>query len=1080
VGASTPSRAGDGGGRVWFSLLGPLEVVGDHGPAALGSRRQRALLAMLLLDANHVVGPDRLIDGLWGDAPPPKALASVQSYVSNLRRILEPDRPPRTPARLLLSRGTGYAISVARDQLDVAVVEDLLDTAASAETPDAALAAYDRALAVWRGPPLEEFTEPFAVGARARLEERRGAAEEDRVEVLLTLGRLDGAIADLELLVEQAPLRERRRRQLVLALARAGRQVDALASHRRYVRWLADEFGLDPSPAFVQLHDAVLRHELSDPAPRPAAGGTTRGEAPAPPADPPTTPLPAADLLGRSAELDRLHVIVTDALAGRGRLVLLSGEPGIGKSRLLGSTLAAARTAGCLVALGRCYEGGAAPAFWPFVELVRSLASDDDAEIAAGAAVLLGTLAGDGSRPQGALSDILEPTARFLVADAISAFVRTAARRRPLVLGLDDLYGADPDSLEVLVRLAPELPTLPVVLVGTLRTADLPEDHPLTAALGELGRQTDVDRLALRPLDLDATTALLARESGGVPDETTAATVHRRTGGNPFFTVELARLLGAGSGDPTLDVPAGVRDVLRLRLGRLPEATRDVLRVAAVCGRSFPLDLVAAARRTSMGATLDDLEHALRAQLVDEDPATPGGYRFSHVLVQEALLGTMTALRRAHLSASLAELLSVRADEHPARWIEVAHHATEAIPVTGPLAAVEPLSRAAVHAVGINAHELAQQLVLRRLDVIAALPAGPDRDRLELAAQADRCAVLPITTGWHALELQDASRRVQELGSAIGDLDAVTRGLSAASAHATVRGDYAESERIFARQSALAVRTGDPAHAFLAAHGMAMVHLFHGELEDAARVYGTADELIAVVDPADAGAFRIPPDRMVAVAHHASLWALVLWLQGDQEASDAQLARAHEVALRVGHLQTIWTVWLSHLLRDAMAGDAAAVLDGDARRRAEAPTLRSPLVDGLIRLPVAWATARSGTASDVHVLADAIAHLTQEGALVFGGLARGLLADTWLQHGHPERALETVDDGLAFMARTGELMWHAELLRLRAEAFRRLGRRRAASDAVAAAATSARAQGAVALTRRIAATAPSEVPAPSK
>jgi DNA-binding SARP family transcriptional activator len=1065
---------------VWFSLLGPLEVLSHTGPVALGSRRQRALLAMLLLEANHVVGPDRLVDGLWGEAAPPKALASVQSYVSNLRRVLEPDRPPRTPARLLLSRGAGYAISLPRDQLDIAVVEDLLETAAVAGTPDAALAAYDRALAVWRGPPLEEFAaEPFAVGARARLEERRTAAEEDRVDVLLTLGRLDTAIADLELLVEQAPLRERRRRQLVLALARADRQVDALAAHRRYVRLLAEEYGLDPGPAFVQLHGAVLRHELASPSGRPAANGASRGEGARPPEATPS-PEPTPDLLGRDAELDRLHAIVTDAVAGRGRLVLLSGEPGIGKSRLLVSTLAAAEGADCLVALGRCYEGGTAPAFWPFVELVRSLAGADDDEIASRATALLATLAGDGSRPQGALSEVLEPTARFLVADAITAFVRTAATRRPLVLGLDDLYGADPDSLEALVRLAPELPTLPVVLVGTLRTADLPDDHPLTAALGELGRRADIDRLALRPLDLEATTALLARESGCVPDADTATAVHRRTGGNPFFTVELARLLGAGTGDPTLDVPAGVRDVLRLRLGRLPEPTRDVLRVAAVCGRSFPLELVAAARRSSVGTTLDELELALTAQLVDEDHAAPGVYRFSHVLVQEAILGTMTALRRAHLSASLAELLTTRADQDPTRWIEVAHHATEAIPVTGPLAAIEPLSRAAVHAVGINAHELAQQLVHRRLDVLAALPDGPDRDRLELAAQTDRCAVLPITTGWHSPELQQASRRVQELATTLDDLDAVTWGLSAASSHATVRGDYAESERIFVRQSAIAARTGAPAHAFLAAHGMAMVHLFHGELEDADRVYGTADELIAVVDPGDAGAFRIPPDRMAAVAHHASLWALVRWLEGDLVASDAQLARAHEVALRVGHLQTIWAVWLSHLLRDAMAGDAAAVLDGDERRRAEAPTLRSPLVDDLIRLPVAWATARTGTARDVTALADAIAHLTQDGALVFGGLARGLLADVWLHHGFPERAITAVDDGLAFMARTGELMWHAEVLRLRAEAWRRLGHGRAATEALAAAATSARAQGAVALVRRIAATTPSEVPAPSK
>jgi DNA-binding SARP family transcriptional activator len=1053
---------------VKFSLLGPLEVRDSTGrPVDLGSRRQRALLALLLLDANRVVAVDRLIDGLWGEAAPPKAAASIQSYVSNLRRVLEPDRPPRSPARMLVSRVPGYAIVIERDQLDVLAFEDLVASAraASGEDPHRALAELDDALALWRGAALAEFADdPFATGELARLEERRAAAEEDRIDVLLRLGQLDAAIADLGRLVEQQPLRERRQRQLVTALYLSGRQTDALEAHRRHVAHLAEEFGLDPSPEFLALRDAVLRHEIAlEPAP-PAPARTTRPDE--------TAPAPVFELIGRDEELARFDELLDVTLRGSGGIILVSGEPGIGKTRLLETMLERAASRDMLTALGRCYEGGAAPAFWPFVEAARALHASADDDLAELTGRLLAAVQPERSDLAGTdqVAAVMQPASRFLVADEITAALKAIAEHRPVMVGLDDVYGADPDSLEALVRLGSMLPSVPAVVVATLRTAELPADHPLAAALGELGRIPDVERIDPRPLDVEETRRLLSRESFAETDLDTASRIHERTDGNPFFTVEMARLLRSDQADPDREIPAGVRDVLRLRLGRLPEETQAVLRAAAVYGRTFPLDVVAAVQRAAEAETLDHLERALASQLVGEDVRT-GDYRFTHVLVQQAIADSMTALRRSHLHAAVAGVLTPRAQQRPDLWVEVAHHAVEAIPVTGPEPAVEPLARAAVHAVAVNAHELAQQLVERRLQVIATLPPGPDRDVTELCAQVDLCAVLPITTGWHTPRLQAASRRVQELGRATGDLDAVTRGLSAGSSHSTVSGRYDESREIFTRQEAIYERTRRSDHGFLMMHGISMVHLFAGELDEAETAYRQSDEFLAVADPGDGAALRIPPEGMAGAAHHASLWALVRWLAGDSDGAASLVARARGIAHRDGHLQTIWAVWLSRMIVDYFAGDAAAAVAGDQERREAAATLRSPLVDALIGVPAGWGAAALGDASACRVIAGLIDDLTNSGALVFGATYRGMLADAELRHGNDEAARVAADDGIAFAERVGERMWLGELQRLRATALRRLGRTDEAREAVGAAWTTIVTQGAWGLRSRIAAEA---------
>jgi DNA-binding SARP family transcriptional activator len=238
-----------------FRLLGPLEVVEDGSSLALGGGKQRALLAMLLLHANEVVGTDRLIDELWGESPPLTVNKSIHVYVSRLRKELGEER--------LVTRSPGYVLHVEPDELDLQRFEALLAEARDGDADAATTARTLReALALWRGSPLADLAyEPFAQSAIARLEELRWAALEARIDADLASGRHEELVGELQALVAEHPLRERLHAQLMLALYRSGRQADALEAYRTARELLMDELGLDPGEELRRLEAAILRQD---------------------------------------------------------------------------------------------------------------------------------------------------------------------------------------------------------------------------------------------------------------------------------------------------------------------------------------------------------------------------------------------------------------------------------------------------------------------------------------------------------------------------------------------------------------------------------------------------------------------------------------------------------------------------------------------------------------------------------------------------------------------------------------------------------------------------------------------------
>ena len=266
-----------GDGRLYFAVLGSFRVDKDGSELDLGPRLQRVLLAILVVEAGRVVPVDRLLDLLWREEPPAAAIASVQAYVSQLRRVLEPGRAARAPARVLVTQDPGYVLRVADDQVDTlrfhALVRQAHNDLAGGQ-PAAAAAGLEDALALWRGNPLAEFAgESWAVPTVAPLTEAHDLATEARIDAWLALGRHARAAAELEAMVEARPLRERRWGQLIVATYRCGRQADALRAYQRCRIVLADELGLEPGPELRRLEAP------SSPRTRRSAGSMTRPSA---------------------------------------------------------------------------------------------------------------------------------------------------------------------------------------------------------------------------------------------------------------------------------------------------------------------------------------------------------------------------------------------------------------------------------------------------------------------------------------------------------------------------------------------------------------------------------------------------------------------------------------------------------------------------------------------------------------------------------------------------------------------------------------------------------------------------------
>lgn len=429
-----------------------------------------------------------------------------------------------------------------------------------------------------------------------------------------------------------------------------------------------------------------------------------------------------AVFVGREWELGELLAGLEEAIGGSGRLYLVSGEQGIGKSRLADELATEARRRGAHVLWGRCWEAGGAPPYWPWIQAIRAYLGQAErgrlrSQLGQGGSHLAHML----PELRELFPDLPEPpsadpeTARFRLFDATVAFLRNASRRHPIVMVLDDLQAADVPSLLLLRFLANELGRSRILLVGAFRDVASAPDDPLIDALVELERQPVTHRLELKGLSGDDVARFIESTIGVQPGRAMVTAVHAKTDGNPLFLTEVTRLLA--SEDPLADevsklaLPDSVRAVIGRRLRQLSPRCVEVLRVASVLGRDFSLDALKALSERSTKELLDRLDEAARATVVTEAPEGLGRLRFSHELIRDTLYDQIPLSIRYELHGkAVAVLEEIHAADVEAHLAELAHHAVEASAAGDGDRAVRYARRAADRAGALLAYEEASRL----------------------------------------------------------------------------------------------------------------------------------------------------------------------------------------------------------------------------------------------------------------------------------------------------------------------------------------------------------------------------------
>ena len=406
--------------------------------------------------------------------------------------------------------------------------------------------------------------------------------------------------------------------------------------------------------------------------------------------------------VGRHQEMGDLKAALEDALSGRGRLLTLVGEPGIGKSRTAQELATYAGLRHAQVLWGRCYEGEGAPPYWPWVQAIRSYVRDRDSEelrseMGAGAADIAGIVSDVSEKLPGlAAPPELEPEqARFRLFDSMTAFLKSASRRQPIVLVLDDLHWADHPSLLLLEFVARELAGSRLLVIGTYRDMELSRRHPLSLTLGELNRERLFQRVLLRGLTQEDVGRFIELVSGIAPPQGMVEAVHRQTEGNPLFVTEVVRLLvqegeltqeKVGQRDSwSVRIPEGVREVIGRRLDRLSERCNETLTIASVVGREFTLShILPLTDNITEDRLLEVLEEALAARVIEELPSSVGRFQFTHALIQETLAGEISTSRKVRLHARVAQAMEeLYGDDADAHAAELANHFNEAQTVLG-------------------------------------------------------------------------------------------------------------------------------------------------------------------------------------------------------------------------------------------------------------------------------------------------------------------------------------------------------------------------------------------------------------
>jgi DNA-binding SARP family transcriptional activator/predicted ATPase len=1032
-------------------LLGQFRLSLHDQPApGPTTARLQSLLAYLLLHADAPQSRAHLSFTFWPDAAESNARNNLRQLLHQLRQALpQVDRYLRTDASSV------HWAPDASVSLDVALFDRALAEAEAAQRAgDSArrLACLERAVELCHGPLLPSCYDDWIGPERERLALRCKDGVSKLVPLLEERREYPEAIVHVRHWLKHDPLDEKAYCWLMRLLALAGDRTAALQVYWQCVDALRRELGVEPSPTTVRTYERIRDATLESSVP----AGATEG------------PAATAPLVGRQAEWAKLRQAWDRAVQGRLRFALVTGEAGIGKSRLAEELLTWAQRQGVATARTRSYAAEGRLSFAPVSEWLRSeafsphLARLEDVWRIEVARILPELRSAGGNLPPpgpmtefGDRSRFFEGLARALL-----------AAPQPLLLLIDDLQWCDRETIEWLHFLVRFDPAARLLALGTARADELDAKHPLLALLRDLRSSPLLAELALEPLDAAETSALATQIANRAFDVAAATRLYRETEGNPLFIVETVR---AGSGDGASGIPeeggSGLppraQAVIAGRLAQLSGPAREVTVAAAVIGRAFDLEVLVrlVGEEDVVIRALDEL---WRKRIVREQG--PNAYDFTHDKLREVAYGEISAPQRRRLHRRVAEVLVAtrERDLDPVSAQIAAHYESAGLLEQS----IPHYTRAAAVAQGLYANDEAIALAGRALSLLRQLPDSASRDGAELELQLVLAPSYRVTKGWAAPELGAVLDRALALCDRVGTGAQRAQVLYGMQSRYLVAGRLEECAVVTDEMVRLLRETpgSEPPRSAFAM--LAGVKLQRGRFQEA------CDEFEGLVQEADSSHLqRLQESQGLNYEVLASAWRPHgVWCLGRPDTALEGATHALRLAreLRQPFSQAIAATYLALLQQlraepDTFRRQAKEALD-------LATQFKAVYYRGWAAILVAYGeTLDRPEASRLAHLRSAIESFKETGARLRLPYYLALLADAHLRAGEVEAGLAVVEEALAVGQETNERWWDAELLRLRAELLLANGAELASAEAALARALEiARGQGAKSLELRAA------------
>jgi DNA-binding SARP family transcriptional activator len=1007
------------GGELEVRLLGRFELSIDGRPVpGISTARVQSLLAYLLLHADAPQQRAHLAFTFWPDASESSARNNLRQLLHQLRQGL-----PDADRRLLADTSSVRWAPDAALSFDVALFERAVaDAEAAGRRGDEAQrrTSLERAVDLCQGPLLPSCYDDWIGPLRERLVRRCEGAVAALVRLLEEQREYASAVARVHHWLQHDPVDEEAYRWLMRLLALAGDRAGALQAYRQCADALQRELAAEPSAETVHTYERIRSAEAGL---RPTGEGRAVGA---------STP----SLVGRQAEWARLREAWDRAAEGRISFALVTGDAGIGKSRLAEELLRWARSQGVAAASTRSYAAEGRLSLSPVSEWLRSgdlaphVARLEDVWRVEVARIVPEVLVGGKELPRPAPMTEFGDRRRFFEGLARAVL----AVPPPLLLLVDDLQWCDRETLEWLHFLVRFDPGAPILVVGTARSEELEPAHPLPALLRELRGASRIVEIALEPLDA-AETAKLAAEIGGRAFDANAATrLYHETEGNPLFIVETVRAGGGPAAAPEHgipELPPRAHAVIAGRLAQLSEHARDVAAAAAVIGRAFDSELLArvAGDEEAVGRALDEL---WKKRIVREQGSS--SYDFTHDKLREVVYAETSAPQRRRLHRRVAETLAAahEADLGPVAAQLAAHYESAGLLDL----AIPYYARAATVAREFYAHEEAVALARRGLDLLRGLPPSARRDGQELALLLVLAPSCRVTTGWASPQLGEVLDRALAVCDRVGTATQRAEILYGMQSFSIVAARLDRSALITEEMAHVLRDSVDSEPPRSASAMLAGVRLHIGRIQE------SCDDFEGLLQEADPGQLqRLQESQGLNYEVLARAWqAHALWSLGRPDTALDRATHALRLARQLGQPfnEAIAATYLA-LLQQLRADPVTF------RRQAKealdlAIEFRATYYRAWAHILVAYAeTLERPEALSISQLRGAIESFQQTGARLRVPYYLALLAEAHLRAGEADAGLAVLEEASACARDTNERWWDPELHRLRAELLLRGG-----------------------------------------